>query len=77
MDLKHEEFTVRCTDCNVDILEICDRKKEKTRKLRVRCPKCKNLTFYFKISEDIGFIPCNSFCVVDIIEDGNVIIEVV
>lgn len=77
MDLKHEEFIVKCTGCDLEILEICDRSKEKTRKLRVRCPKCKDLTFFYKISDNIGYFPCNNFCVVDIQESDTVIIEVV
>lgn len=71
-----KEFTIRCITCNIDIVDIMDKHGETMTKVRARCPKCKDLSYYHKCSTEIGYIPCNNFRVVDIIEKDTIIIEV-
>lgn len=77
MSLRNDEFTIRCMQCNIDILDICHNKNNITAKIRVKCPKCNDLSFFYKISSDFGIVPCNNLCVTNVIEENNVyIIEV-
>jgi phage FluMu protein Com len=71
-----KEFTVRCISCNIDVVDIMDRGTVVDHRLRVRCPKCGELSYFHKISVDIGYVPCNNFRVVDIQDGETIIIEV-
>lgn len=71
MNSNQDEFTIRCTYCNIDLLDINDRLPEKTNLIRVKCPKCKNLSFYKRISLDFGITPCMNFSIDEILEEDN------
>lgn len=74
MSLRNHEDVIRCINCNIDILEVYYNKDKLNTKLRVKCPKCNDLTFFYKISNDFGILPCNNYCVENVIEENNLII---
>lgn len=70
-----KEITVSCADCKIDIIDLLDKGKNDIKPLRVRCPKCKNLSFYIYASEEIGYSGCNGIRVLEIKENEQRIIE--
>ncbi len=76
MNLGEDEFTIKCISCNIDLIDVWNKTAQLSRTLRVRCPKCKDLTFFHKISPEIGISACNKICVTDVIdEEDPMIIE--